>query len=170
MKLGLHKLSAERISSRALYIIVGIAAIVFGLFYLIGYDRPFDDDPNFNAPLFTDAVIILMELLILCGIATAAYAVWHTLKVRGHSERIVNGIPVKRLTYSVTIATATIMLLTFLIGSSKPMTINGTLYTETFWLKESDMFVYTSIILIIAAAGAVIYGATKYNRKERRGK
>ena len=31
---------------------IGLAVLVFGLFYLIGYDLPFDENPDFNAPLF----------------------------------------------------------------------------------------------------------------------
>lgn len=45
------------------------------------------------------------------------------------------------------------------------MKINGADYTDTFWLKASDMFVATSLLMIVAAIAAVIYGATKYIRK-----
>ena len=45
------------------------------------------------------------------------------------------------------------------------MTINGVSYTDSFWLKMSDMFVCTSLFMIAAGVAVVIYGATKYNRK-----
>ena len=32
----------ERLSQRLLYILVGVSAVVFALFYLVGYDLPFD--------------------------------------------------------------------------------------------------------------------------------
>lgn len=41
----------ERLSQRLLYILVGVSAVVFALFYLVGYDLPFDENPDFNAPI-----------------------------------------------------------------------------------------------------------------------
>ena len=37
-----------------------LAVVVFALFFLVGYDMPFLENPDFNAPLFTDVLIILM--------------------------------------------------------------------------------------------------------------
>jgi hypothetical protein len=35
------------------------------------------------------------------------------------------------------------------LGSSKPIVTNGERFTNVFWLKTTDMFIYTSILLII---------------------
>ena len=48
------------------------------------------------------------------------------------------------------------------------MMINGQKYADTLWLKAADMFIYTALLLLIAAIGAVVYGATRYYRKEKR--
>ena len=37
------------------------------------------------------------------------------------------------------------------------MHINGTVYSDTFWLRISDMFVNTSIAMIIMAGETVIF-------------
>ena len=55
--------TTERVSQRVLYVVIAFTVIVFGLFYTIGYDRPFDDDPSFNAPLFTDLLLAFMFVL-----------------------------------------------------------------------------------------------------------
>ena len=58
MKLSnIHRWPAERLSQRILYVLIGMATVIFSLFYVIGYDHPYAINPNFNAPLFTDAVI-----------------------------------------------------------------------------------------------------------------
>jgi len=57
-------------------------------------------------------------------------------------------------------------LLTFLLGSSVPMTVNGKVYADALWLKVADMFIFTGMGLILVAIGAVLYGATRYKRKE----
>ena len=49
--------SAEKISQQVFYIMIGLAVLVFGLFFLVGYDLPFEENPDFNAPLFTDVLI-----------------------------------------------------------------------------------------------------------------
>jgi hypothetical protein len=41
------------------------------------------------------------------------------------------------------------LVVTFLLGSSSPVMTNGQPFTSKFWLKATDMFIYTSILLII---------------------
>ena len=43
--------SAEKISQQVFYIMIGLAVLIFGLFFLVGYDLPFEENPDFNAPL-----------------------------------------------------------------------------------------------------------------------
>ena len=49
----------ERISQRVLYLLMGIVGLVFVLFFFVGFDQPYMENPDFNAPLFTDAVLSL---------------------------------------------------------------------------------------------------------------
>lgn len=41
--------STEKISQYILYVLVGLIVLIFILFYLIGFDLPFLDNPAFNA-------------------------------------------------------------------------------------------------------------------------
>lgn len=162
---GKHRLDFKKLPSRVLYTIVGVVAVVFVMFWLIGYDRPYDEDPNFNAPLFTNAVLVLMIVMTVGGIALVAWSVVRNIRISGRGESYNNNIPVKKIGYCVAGGTAAVMLLTFLLGSSAPMRINGADFADVFWLKASDMFVSSSLILIAAAIVAVIYGSTKYIRR-----
>lgn len=160
-----RQLPAEKLSSRVLCVIIALVCLLFALFWLVGYGRPYDDDPNFSAPLFTDAVIIFMEVLV---VATACCAVWSLvrgLKIRGKGEKQENNVPVKKIGYSVTVGTVVLLAVTFLLGSSDPMSINGVPYTQVFWLKAADMLISSSLVLMVVAAGAMIFGATKYVRR-----
>lgn len=159
------ELNSEKISSRVLYIITGVIVLVFALFWLIGYDRPYDEDPNFNAPLFTNLLLVTMMLLFVGTVAVAAWSIVRSFKIVGKGDRYSNNIPVKKIGYIVGCGTFVVMLFTFLIGSSTPIKINGSPYNDVFWLKVTDMFVSTSLLMIVAAIGAVIYGSTRYNRK-----
>lgn len=159
--------SAERISQRVLYLLIGIALLVFSLFWLVGFDRPFIDNPDFNDPLFTNVLIALMWLLLVAAMGVAVWSVVSALKKRGKTQQTVNNIPVKRLAYSVALGTVALLGLTFLLGSGKAMTVNGVPFADRWWLKVSDMFIWTSLSMILVAVGAVVYGATKYNRRSK---
>lgn len=159
------KWPAEKLSMRVFYVLAGLSIVVFTMYWFVGYERPFADNPNFNAPLFTDVVIVLGYLFITAGVCIALWAVARALRIRGKGESYNNNIPVKKISYSVAIGVLGLLLLTFFIGSSAEMLINGVLFADQFWLKTSDMFIYTSLVLIVVAIGAVIYGATKYTRR-----
>lgn len=161
----MKKIDYKKLPSRVLYVLVGIIALVFVLFWLVGFDLPYADDPNFNEPLFTNLLMVLMILMVAGGIALVVWSIVHNMKVSGKGESYSNNIPVKKIGYCVAGGTLAVLLLTFLLGSSNPMKINGADFTDAFWLKVSDMFVASSILLIAAAIVAVIYGSTKYIRK-----
>jgi hypothetical protein len=57
------------------------------------------------------------------------------------------------------------MLLTFLVGSSSPMLINGEWFRDTLWLKLTDMFIWTAIILLVLAAIGVALGSAGVGRR-----
>lgn len=162
---SLHHRSSERISQYILYALIALTALLFVLFWTVGYDRPSADDPNFVEPLFTNVLLVFMFLLLVTAVAVATWAVCESLKKRGRGERMINNIPVKLISYSVTGLTCLLLALTFLFGSSSSVTINGTAFTDSFWLKASDMFVNTSLGMILIALGAVVFGLTRYYRK-----
>ena len=162
-----HNRSTERISQYILYALIALTAVVFVLFWLVGYDRPFVNDPNFVEPLFTNVLLIFMFLLFVVAVAVAVWSVSESLKKRGQSDRMSNNIPIKTISYSVAGLTCLLLIFTFLLGSPSAMNVNGHVYADHFWLKMSDMFVNTSLALIIVAVGTVLFGLTRYYRKEK---
>ena len=155
----------RKLPSRVLYVLSGVTVLVFALIWLVRFNRPYDEDGNFNTPLFTDVLLVLMLLLTAGAIGVAAWSAIWSGKVNKGGERVVNNIPVRKIGLAVAAGTALMLLLTFLLASSAPMRINGLNYTDTFWLKASGMFVSTSLAMIFVAIAAVVYGATKYIRK-----
>ena len=158
--------SAEQISQKVFRLMIGLAVLVFGLFYLIGYDLPFDENPDFNAPLFTDVLIFLMWLFLIGGIGLAVYSMVKDYR-SSRSEAVVNGVPVRRIFRITWLTLLAVLILTFLLGGSDPMLINGENYADWLWLKLSDMFVITSLLMLLAGIGAVCFGATRYIRKKQ---
>ena len=155
----------KNLPTRVLHILVGVIALVFLMFWLIGYNRPYDEDPNFTAPLFTDLLLVVMLLVLVFAIATAVWSVVRSFKTLGRGDKYRNNIPVRKIGAVVAAGTFVVMLLTFLIGPTSPMTINGAAYNDALGLRLSNMFISTSLLMIAAAVVAVIYFSTKNIRR-----
>lgn len=160
--------SAEKLSQRVFYALIGLSVLIFGLFFLVGYDMPFEENPDFNAPLFTDVLLLLMMFLQVLALVLAVFSLAKSAKMEVKQERDEHGVPARKIVRITWIATLLVLLLTFALGSSVPMLINGESYTDWFWLKMADMFVLASIVMLAGAIGAVVFGATRYIRKERK--
>ena len=157
----------ERIPQRILYVIVALSVIVFLAFYLIGYDMPFADNTAFNAPMLTDVLLGFMWGLLALTTLASVFAVVRGIQRANRSEGVTNGIPARKITYTTYGVTALILVLTFIFGSTQAMIVNGQNFTDGFWLRMTDMFVNSSLLLLVLAAGVVVFGATRYYRKER---
>ena len=159
---------ADRIAGRVLIALVAATAVLFIAFFLIGFDTPFADDSNFNAPILTDALLIFVYLLTAAAVAVTAVAMVRSLRLKNKTDKVVNGIPAAKIARGSALLLAATLAVTFAFGSSSPLTINGVAYADTFWLKATDMFIYTSAVLLAVAVAAMSYGLSGRNRKTKR--
>jgi hypothetical protein len=143
-------------------VLVGIIAVVFCAFFLIGYDNPYEENPAFNAPRLTNLIIILSYLLIIGTLALTIFSLVMAYRNRNKSAAVVNNVPAARIAYIISGGVVALLILTFLFGSSAPMVINGEQYTQTLWLKTADMFIFTAIAMLIVAIAAVAYSSIKH--------
>jgi hypothetical protein len=60
------------------------------------------------------------------------------------------------------------MMVTFLLGSSEPLLINGQWFKDAFWLKLTDMFLWTALLLLLLAAVGVVIGSSGLSRTNKR--
>lgn len=159
-------MKTEQITGRLLYGLVGLAAVVFLLFYLVGYNMPYVFDPEYNAPLFTDVVIVFMYLMVAAGVAAAVYAVVMERKRRSR-QSVENGIPVGKIERGTLVLLVALLAVSFLLGSSAPIKVDGEVFDSVFWLKATDMLIYTSLALIAVAVAAVVFSVAG-NRIKRK--
>jgi hypothetical protein len=104
---------------------------------------------NIVSPFLADLMLGLMYLMLVVALAVTGWSVWHTLRSRRKGDDIVNGVPAGRIGWCVAIGLVVCLVATFLLGSSSPVMTNGERFADTFWLKTTDMFIYTSTLLII---------------------
>ena len=110
----------------------------------------------FVSPFVADIMLWLMYIAIAAALIVTVVSVFKTVRLRTKDDEVVNGVPRTRMAWIVGIAFLLCLVLTFLLGSSEPVRTNGKLFTDTFWLKATDMFIYTSLILIIGCFAGVV--------------
>ncbi len=164
----LRNMTADKLAGRVLLTIIVVTAVLFAAFFMVGYDTPFDDDANFNAPILTDLLLCYVYLLVAIAVVVALVALARGTRMRNKAERVVNGVPAAKIARGVGLLLVGTLAVTFAVGSAEPLGINGTKYTDTFWLKTTDMFINTSGVLLVVAALAVGYGLSGRNRKAQR--
>ena len=144
--------SAFRISRLVLYIVVGITAVIYGLFLLVGYNAPLDTAPSFTAPLLTPLLIGFVELMIVAAVVIAVWmgiARWRSMKAKSAGS-----ITSIRIILGVAFGTVVLLAVGFALGSTAPIMANGTEYTDRLWLRVADMFIYSGVALIVVASVA----------------
>lgn len=150
---------AEKVSRRAFLILMIIAVVIFALFYGVGFGDLYIDNPNFNAPLFTDVLIVFTLLLLMIAGVIVGVSVIRRIRLAGKEGSMVNGVPETRINRCVVIFTLLCLLVTFLLGSTSSISINGEPFREALWLKVADMFVSTSLVLLLVTTGSVAFEA-----------
>lgn len=163
----LKKWSTEKVSRRVFYLLVTIIVALYVLFLTVGYNLPYLPNPQYNAPLLTGALIVAMEVITAAAVGVAVWAGVRSVRNRGAEANVTNNIPSRRIVYIVVLATALLLAVTYIAGSAHPLTANGAAYAEAGWLKVADMFINTSMALMVIAIGAMVFGATRYYRKGR---
>lgn len=156
---------SDKVSGRVLAVLIAFSALLFAAFYLVGYDMPYIGNFNFNAPLLTDALLIYIYILGALAVTVAIVSMVHGLKSHSSSIYGTNGVPARKIAFGTAGLLVGSMAVTFAFGSSAPLRINGMTFAETGWLKLTDMFIGTSVILGLVAVAAVAYGMSGYNRR-----
>lgn len=104
---------------------------------------------------YIDLVLWLTYLLVAAAIAATGWSLVHAWQHRSTQQTALE----KRHTDKTGLAAAALLLatlaLTFLQGSAEPIPVNGKIYADAFWLKVTDMFIFTSIILIALCSAIV---------------
>jgi ABC-type Fe3+ transport system permease subunit len=146
-----------KISYYVLYVMFAALLIVLALFYA-GGEMTTPIVASMSNPKYTDALLFLIYGLF--GLAILVTLV-------GFIFQFVSSLkdnPVATLkSLTGIILLAILLIVTYSIGSGEPLVITGYEGTENvpFWLKISDMFLYTLYTLIIICCVAMLFGGIK---------
>ena len=109
--------------------------------------------------MFIIADILIWTTVALLVIAVCVAVVSKLMSMRKNkTARIVNGIRAKLVTWIATGGTIALLVITFFALPADTLRINGNPYSESVWLRMTNMCVVTSVILLIVAIIALIIG------------
>ena len=138
-----------RMSYYALYVCFALILVVLGMFYFVGYNNPVGE---YNEPAHTETLIYLMYAMFgICVAVTLVGAIAQfgaALKDNPMSA-------VKSLLGIVLLVV--VLVVSYGMGSDATIMTGDGLYTDTFWLKITDMLIYSIYFLFgVAAIGTIV--------------
>ncbi|MBQ0062406.1 MAG: hypothetical protein KBS94_00070 [Prevotella sp.] len=137
------------------HILIGLIALVFILFYCIGFDMPWSRNPEFSEPLFTNIVLWLVVVVLIAAFAVAVISVIATNKHR-HSAINRNddhrGLRIGGLVALLTV----VMLISAFVSGTDALMVNGKTCEDALTLRMAGMFVLTIVIMLILAIAITV--------------
>ena len=144
-----------KMSYYALYVCFAVILVVLGMFFLVGYNNPVGD---MNAPEHTETLIYLMYALF--GV-TVGLTVIAAIAQFGAALKDNPASAIKSLLGLVLLVV--VLVIAWAAGDGTPMNIPGYDGTDNvpFWLKLTDMFLYSIYILLFVTIVAIIASGIK---------
>ena len=151
-------MNIEKISGWVLKGLMGLIVIVFALFMLIGFDTPYEENPKMNAPVLTDAVIVLSLALVIVAVVVTIWSAFKQFKT-GNTTSKDEGIAGKTglLSAIAFVASIVIGLIVGIANSGEHMLINGKYWNDPMDIILTDTSMISIAILTVLSVAAVIY-------------
>jgi magnesium-transporting ATPase (P-type) len=102
-----------------------------------------------ESDVLIDIIIIAMYVLLALTLGVSAWSAWNGVSTHQRRQST-------RIGYTVAAAVVVLLLLTYVLGSTSPLRSNGQTFADPLWLRLADMFIYSSITLIIVCSVIVV--------------
>ena len=109
-----------------------------------------------DSGLFIDIVLWAVYVLLIAAVGIAVWSAVHGVYTHERATDPLASRHTSMIGYATTALVAVIMLLTCLFASTKPVVSNGKPFTDVLWLRLTDMFIFTSILLICVCSAIVV--------------
>ena len=147
-------MKASKIASIVYYVLLALSAVVFVLFFCVGFGNQESLPSGFyKSPQFTDLLMWWMYILVaVCTVCTIAGAV--TAKGgKVDSQMPVWGDTLAKVSLWLFVP---VLVITWFLGSKAPIMTGTGLYEDAFWLQATDAIIYTVYVLLVVTAVALI--------------
>ena len=147
-------MKASKIASIVYYVLLALSAVVFVLFFCVGFGNQESLPSGFyKSPQFTDLLMWWMYILVaICAVCTVVGA------VTAKGGKVDSQMP----TWGNVLAKVglwlflPVLVITWFLGSKAPLMTGTGLYEDAFWLQATDAIIYTVYVLLVVTAVALI--------------
>jgi cytochrome bd-type quinol oxidase subunit 2 len=160
-------MNIEKLSGWILKGLMAVTVIVFALFMLVGFDTPYEENPKMNAPLLTDAVIILSIVLVIAAACVTIWSAFMQFKT-GNTTSKDEGIAGKTGLFATLafVASIVIGIIVGVANSGEHLLINGKDWNNPTDIILTDTSMISIAILTVLSVAAVIYSMVAQNKKK----
>jgi hypothetical protein len=147
-------MKASKIASIVYYVLLALSAVVFVLFFCVGFGNQESLPSGFyKSPQFTDLLMWWMYILVaICAVCTVVGAVTAKGgKVDSQMPAWGNALAKVGLWLFLPV-----LVITWFLGSKAPLMTGTGLYEDAFWLQATDAIIYTVYVLLVVTAVALI--------------
>ena len=149
----------EKISKYTLWAGMGISIVILLLFFAVGYDRPFEENPKFTDPVLTDALLIWTYFLTFTAIVVTIWSLIHGATTKGTGTMKETGLVAQsgHIAWGICIISLILGAVLGFIGKDENMLINGKDWNNPTEIIITDMSLVGILILLIVTVIATIY-------------
>lgn len=156
-------MNIEKISSITLGVLLALSVVVFLLFALVGYDTPYEENPQFVDPQCLDAVLIWMYVLTAVTFVLAIISVIMQIKNGGSASSIEQGLESKTgvISFSAFVVSIIIGIVVGVVNKDSHLLINGKDWCDPTSMIITDascisIFILMVITVIVTAVSMFI--------------
>ena len=113
---------------------------------------------NPSSPFFVELTLWTVYVLLAASLALTLWSVVRSMGLRGRGQADDNGVPATRIAWVVGGVLVVLLAVTYALGGTEPLAINGKPFADAFWLRTSDMLINSSLVLMALATIAVLAG------------
>lgn len=146
----------RKMSSWTLLIVSIISLVVLGMFYAGGVVDP---AAEMKEPIYTGLLINWTSVLFFVTIiSTILFAIWQFVTLlKTNAKSAVTSL-------IVVVVFAAILFISYSIGDTTPLkglNADSQVYNVPMWLKVTDMWIWSTVVLMILIVAAVVWGSVK---------
>lgn len=144
-------MNIEKISKITLWVLMGISAVIFILYFVVGFDNPYEENPKMNDPQLLDVVLIWGIVLTIATLILMLVSFFMYVKEYGFNKSYIYtwGLPIVTLAIGAAVGMA---------NKDEHMLINN-----EDWNIPSDIIITDACIVSIAILAVITIGAIIYS-------
>ena len=108
-----------------------------------------------DSALFIDILLWAVYVILTIAIGMAVWSAIHGVRTHERDKDPLASRCTSMIGYATAVLVAVELIVTFATASTQPVVSNGKPFTDTLWLRLTDMFIFTSLLLICVCSAVV---------------